>query len=168
MHAEMEQSGAVKNRESRVHGDYLAHARALDRAYHARGNRPIEHRLASFGKVRGFIFGAYGEASGDVHDLLQLAAAKQAELTWEGSGARSQSEMRAFFLQRYRRQLGMASVLAMARHRLQRVPIIGVPRAAVVDIMQRRREGTRGRAVAADLSEFYAFQANFEQYGEEA
>ena len=95
-------------------------------------------------------------------DLLHLAAQRQAELTWEASGARSQNEMYAFFMQRYRRQLGMASVLAMARHRLQRVPIIGVPRDAVVDLMQRGREHARGRAVADDLSEFYAFQVHYE------
>ena len=162
MHAEMEQSGAVKNRESRVHDAYLAHARALDGAHHPRGTRPIENRLASFGRVRGFVFGAYGEASGDVHDLLSLAAQKQAELTWQASGARSQNEMYAFYMHRYRRQLGMASVLAMARHRLQRVPVIGVPREAVEDIMRRGNEGARGRAVATDLAEFYAFQVHYE------
>ena len=58
-------------------------------------------------------------------------------------GARSSSEMRAFLVARYRRQLGCTAVLAFARHRLARVPYIVLHRGAspqrdAVVVMQRR------------------------------
>ena len=38
--------------------------------YSAPGTNPILDRLRSFGQTRGLAFGAYGEASPDVHALL--------------------------------------------------------------------------------------------------
>ena len=61
--------------------------------------------------TRGVVFGAYGEASADVHDLISASASSQAETM----GARSLSEMRAFLVARYRRQLGCTAVLAFVR-----------------------------------------------------
>ena len=55
----------------------------------------------------------------------------------------------------------MASVLAMARHRLSRVPLIGVPRQAVEQHMQRVRARAQGRGrevETRDLTEFFAYQ----------
>ena len=49
--------------------------------------------------------------------------------------------MRSYFISRSRRRLGVAAVQAMARHRLARVPFIGVPRAVVE---ARRRRGQAG------------------------
>ena len=48
-------------------------------------------------------------------------------------GARSATEARAFFIARLRRSLSMVSAREMARHRLRRIPFIGVPRAAIRD-----------------------------------
>jgi hypothetical protein len=146
-----------------VHDAYLRHARDLDSRYHPQGGRPIEARLGTFGKVRGFIFGAYGEASTDVHDLLSQAARRMADNTWEAAGAIGPNEMYAFYMQQMRKRIGMASVLAMARHRLNRVPAIGVPRQAIEQHMQRARAQVRGRDVSSsDLTEFYAFQVNYQ------
>ena len=163
LHARLEQSGAVRNREGLVHSGYLRHARELDRRFYPQGNKPVEGRLLTFGAVRGFIFGAYGEASMDVHELLEQAASKAAASTWQIAGARQEDEMRSYYLQRFRRRLGMASVLAMARHRLSRVPLIGVPRSAVEQHMQRARARAQGHGQGAnsgDLTEFFAYQAH--------
>ena len=42
------------------------------------GENPILDRLRSFGQTRGLAFGAYGEASPDVHALLTVAGAGSA------------------------------------------------------------------------------------------
>ena len=46
-------------------------------------------------------------------------------------GARSMSEMRACLISRMRRQIGLVTVRAMARHRLARAPYIEVERRSV-------------------------------------
>ena len=62
----------------RCAGEYLPAARAADRQYSAPGTNPILDRLRSFGQTRGLAFGAYGEASPDVHALLTVAGAGSA------------------------------------------------------------------------------------------
>ena len=139
-----EQSGAVHDRELHVWADYQHHARELDRRFSPAGQSPILQRLQSFGRTRGLVFGAYGEASADVHDLLSIAADTQAEHLWREAGARSAAEMRSLLISRVRRRLGMAVVQAMARHRLARVPYVGVSRAVVQARAQRRQQGGGG------------------------
>ena len=157
-HARDEQSGAVRHRESQVWPNYLHHARALDRQYSPAGTTPIEDRLRSHTETRGLVFGAYGEASTDVHTLLRIAADAQAEQQWQLAGARSATEMRAFLIGRLRRRMGLVTVRAMARHRLARVPFIGVPRQMVV--ARRQRGGAVAPyAPAIDHFAFFAFQA---------
>ena len=135
----------VRHRESRVGPAYEAHARALDRHFYAgTGTTPFLDRLRLFTTTRGLVFGAYGEASADVHDLLAAAATAQAEREWAPMGARTPTEMRAFLIARLRRRLGCTTVLAYARHRLARVPYIGVPRQSVLQ----RRELIRPRGGA--------------------
>ena len=64
----------VAERAHRCAGEYLSAARAADRQNSAPGTNPILDRLRSFGQTRGLAFGAYGEASPDVHALLTVAA----------------------------------------------------------------------------------------------
>ena len=165
-HAAEEQAGAVRHRETRVGPDYEAHARKLDRHFYgSTGTHPFLDRLRMYSTTRGAVFGAYGEASADVHDLISAAADSQAQRQWGIMGARTPSEMRAFLVARYRRQLGCTAVLAFARHRLARVPYIGVPRQSVMD----RRQLLQRAAAALDSAAprephtlpqgFFAFQA---------
>ena len=58
-------------------------------------------------------------------------------------GARTESEARSFYVARLRRRMGVAAVREFARHRLRRVPYVGVPRAVVEQRMQ--REALRNR-----------------------
>jgi len=82
--------------------------------------------------------------SGDVHALLRLAAEATARSRWRLIGASSAVEASNFFLQVYRRRLGLAIGREMARHRLHRVPFVGVPRAAMNARMRRGDPGLGG------------------------
>ena len=125
-------------------GEYRRHARELDVKYSAQGTTPILDRLESFGPVRPLVMGQYAECSADVHALLRLAAEATARSRWRLIGARSAVEASNFFLQVYRRRLGLAIGREMARHRLHRVPFVGVPRAAMNARMRRGDPGLGG------------------------
>ena len=75
-----------------------------------------------------------------------------ARKTWQWVGVRNEAEARACVLSRLRRRVGLVVVREMARHRLRRVPYIGVPRHIVEERMQpfhlrgrRSRRRRRGR-----------------------
>ena len=127
-----DQSGAVQARAQRVHTDYVRHARALDARYYPAGHPrhgdpgPILQLLLSHGRVRGAVFGAYGEWSWDVEWLLEEAASQAAQTSWARMGYRRPSEARALILQWYRRRMGITVVRAMARHRWRHSQYVGL------------------------------------------
>ena len=161
--AREEQSGAVRTRELMVWAAYQHHARQLDRRF-SQGGDQILQRLRSFGRTRGLVFGAYGEASADVHTLIGSAAEAQASQVWREAGARSASEMRAVLIGRMRRRVGLATVQAMARHRLARVPYVGVSHAVVQARAQRRVMHT-GSAWVHDAQDIYLDLATYQGGG---
>ena len=63
--------------------------------------------------------------------LLELAATAAARRDWRMRGNRTMEEARGIYIALYRRRLGCFVVREFARHRLHRVPYIGVPRAAI-------------------------------------
>ena len=75
------------------------------------------------------------------------------------------SEVRSFLMQRLRRRIGVLLVRENARHRLRRLPVVGVPRA----VLERRqphgrlggRHGLRqpGRLGGLGIDDFYRYQA---------
>ena len=69
-----------------------------------------------------------GEASEDVHRIGDAAADALAGQRWRLMGARTQMEAHAYFAGTIRRELGLTFVIAMARHRLQREPFVGMSR----------------------------------------
>ena len=75
--------------------------------------------------------GQYGEASEDVHWIADAVADALAGQRWRLMGARTRAEARAYFIGIVRRELGLPFVIAMARHRLQREPFVGMSRAAL-------------------------------------
>ena len=89
------------------------------------------------------MFGHYGEASEDVHSLLSIAADKLSAKRWRTLGARSAAEARSFFVNLVRRRLGCFAMREMARHRLRRIPYIGMTRAAL-QVRVRRGGGQVG------------------------
>ena len=117
------------------------------------------------GETRGLVFGAYGEASADVHDLLSISADRIVERQWQLAGARSASELRSFIVSTLRRRMGMAAVQAMARHRLACVPYIGVPRRFIQAMIDQRAQrgaaaahGGRPYAPPPWIHDFYQYQ----------
>ena len=75
---------------------------------------------------------------------------------------RSATEMRSFLVSRSRRRIGVTVVQAMARHRLARVPYIGVPRDIVATRMQRgpqQRGHPHPYAPEPGHADFYQYQA---------
>ena len=126
------QCGVVAARARAVHGEYESHARRIDQGAHvAAGTTPCTQRLQSFPRVRGLVFGQYGEYSDDVETLLVAAADGAAQRTWRHLGARTQAEARSYYMARFRRRIGLTAVIELARHRLRRVPYVGVTRAQV-------------------------------------
>ena len=71
--------------------------------------------------------------------------------------------MRSLLIGRARRRVGMAAVQAMARHRLARVPYIGVSRAVVQARAQRRQQGDGGWVY--DAQDIYLDVARFQGGG---
>ena len=138
-----EQSGAVAERAHRCAGEYLSAARAADRQYSAPGTNPILDRLRSFGQTRGLAFGAYGEASPDVHALLTVAADGLAARQWRDMGARTQEEGRSFIVSSLRRRLGLVICREFARH----------PASAACRISGCREPSSSGACSAASSSE---------------
>ena len=108
------------------------------------------------------MFGQYGEASSDVHALLSVAADGLAGHQWKDMGARTQEEARSFIMSSLRKRLGLVVCREMARHRIRRVPYIGVPRAVVERRMQRGQlvGGPQARVpLYVPYADFFQFQA---------
>ena len=96
-----------------------------------------------------------------MHSVISLAADEAARGGWARMGARTESEARAFFLQSFRRRIGVGVVREFARHRLLRAPMVG----ASSDVL--RAQVPRPLSAGAQRShlEFYAFQAYAPQGG---
>ena len=93
-----------------------------------------------------------------MHDLIGIAAERLAAQQWAFAGARCESEMRSYLVNRCFRRVGLATVQAMARHRIARVPYIGVPRSILVAQMQRPAPGSQPYAPAPRHFDFYQWQ----------
>ena len=104
-----------------------------------------------------YITGQYAEAAQDVHTLLEYLARHRATAQWRRYGARSVEEAYGFFIAALRRRVGVFAAREMARHRLRRIPFVGVPRAAVVAYTGRPQQVVQDRAQIA-AHDFYAFQ----------
>ena len=68
---------AVQRRARGLTGHYLGKAIGVDQNYG--GARPgqvgrVQRKLETYGEVRGLVFGAFGEVSEGVHELVQIAA----------------------------------------------------------------------------------------------
>ena len=73
--------------------------------------------------------------------------------------------MRGLLISKARRRVGMAVVQAMARHRLSRVPFVGVPRAVVQARARRRQQGVGGDGWVFDAQDIFLDVAQFQAGG---
>ena len=161
-----EQAGAVADRATRVQAEYERHANRLDSTLSPQGTTPILDRLRSFTPVRALVIGNYGESSRDVHTLIQIAAEALAVKSWRAAGARGVEEYRSFAVASLRRRLGCFAAREYARHRLRRLPYIGVPRAAMRSreaqlqaAFHNRAAGDGARGDGVRMADFHHFQS---------
>ena len=63
---------------------------------------------------------------------------------WRGFGARTEEEAYGYWVQQFRRLMGVTIVREFARLRIRRVPFLGVPREFV-------RDRARGRRVVQEV-----------------
>ena len=84
---------------------------------------PVEGRLLGYGEVTGLVFGAFGEASEAVHELVQVVAKARAA-GGPGRVGGSKGEV-AKLVGQVRRQVGVTAVKAQARLLLERLRMVG-------------------------------------------
>jgi hypothetical protein len=131
-----ERCNGVTRRANAVGTEYLRKARGLDQRWlgtTADQRGPVELKLRSFGDVRALVFGAWGEASGDVEWLLnQLAevGAYRHRSAMEASSPEAAREALIWLLQR---RWGMTALKANARLLLERLGHVGRGSSAAAD-----------------------------------
>ena len=119
----------VKATDRRAQGltsDYRRKARKIDQDIlktpsEQRG--PVERRLDEFGEIKGLCFGAFGEASQDVHDLIQSMAESRLKFQVESEGrpgGGSNQEL-GLIVGQIRRTLSMAAIKAQVECLLARI-----------------------------------------------
>ena len=90
---------------------------------------PVERRLQRFGRVRGWCFGAWGEASEDVHHLVQRLADGRLLVADLQPGRRrpqrSKEAERAALVGQIRRQLAFKAVQQQSKLLLDRLQLLG-------------------------------------------
>ena len=78
-------------------------------------------------------------------------------------GSRSEEEARGYFVGALRRHVAVSVAREFARHRLRRLALVGVSRAAIAEARRRRLvAGGSAPGVArgwASMEDFFAFQA---------
>ena len=87
----------MAERAVRVHRDYERSAQRLDghtdvQAFNAGSAGAVSAALQQYGRVRALVFGQYGEASTDVHELLDITVDRATRDSWRFLGARSHTE----------------------------------------------------------------------------
>lgn len=91
--------------------------------------------------------------------ILRQSAVALASKHWRRNGARSQGEALGYYTQEVYRRMGVAVSAAFARHRISRIPLIGVPLATLRDRAGMRRVAVGGvHDGAVDPQDFYAYQ----------
>ena len=137
--ARTEQSGAVAQRAAEVHGEYLTHARRIDRLHSPTGSTRVGQAVTALGTTRGLAVGQYTEASPDLHCLIAVIAENLAVQHWRELGAASVSVARAFFITEVRSTFAFAISREFARVRLAHIQYIGATRAEVEPTRAGRR-----------------------------
>jgi hypothetical protein len=122
---------AVAARARAIQSEYIGKARTLDRRFSSQDNAattaagPVERKLAGYGRVRGLTFGAFGEASKDVHELVGILAKAHASRHWITMGCRNPEEAVALTARTLFRSWGLMAVRAQACLKLSGLAHVG-------------------------------------------
>ena len=87
-------------------------------------------KLASYGRIWGFAFGAYAEASPDVHELLDVLASSCASRQWARMGSRDPQDAAAALKRSLYRSWGLMAARGQARLKLMGLGHVGTGAAA--------------------------------------
>ena len=144
-------------RAGQLQGEYERKARAADRtAGTAEGEiGPVQQRLAQFPPILGLVFGAFGEGSEDIHQLINVLSKQRVMVRGLREGRMGSGQELAEVTGQFRRLLSTAMVRANAGCLLARMGQVGDG----VDLAGKRRrwaasqeEKMRGEREACWLS----------------
>jgi hypothetical protein len=143
----------VEKRQEQVHKEYVSKAMAIDRKNKAPSPGPALAHLESFGRVRGLVIGPLGEASSDLHALVERLCTVRAEKLVQESSYSLQAA-KAVVKRGVCRRLGSTFVKHNMLCKRQRISILtGGSRSA--------RARLRLQARARSLNEEYYFLFGF-------
>jgi hypothetical protein len=144
----------VDIRAAKVNDEYDKHALRLDVQFngcpayevdpatglprrHANGTKvasttvgPVRALLRSYGPVKGFVYGDFGEASANVHATLKVIAESIALSHWKEMGARNSNDAASALSNRFYREWGIGNMRGRARALLAQLDAVGEPRHA--------------------------------------
>jgi hypothetical protein len=120
---------AVNHRADQVHKDYVTQARLIDRRINLTAETmtgPVERELSNYGcqgKVVGLVFGAFGECSSSVHDLINLISRQRAiQLTDELTTPLDETFSRIRFM--VKKKLSLFVAREWARVSIERLSLV--------------------------------------------
>jgi hypothetical protein len=122
-----QRAAGVERRARLVHKDYHTKARKIDEQYNgtARGEvGPVRGRLIEFGRIRGYVVGAFGEVSEAIADFVRTVATVGAARHWEDMGARSRKEAQGLIASNMWRGIGIEVVRSAAQLKLDRISVM--------------------------------------------
>jgi hypothetical protein len=114
----------VRERANAVHKTIVRQAKQLDEKYCGIASGavgPVQRKLLSFGPVVGIVFGAFGEVSEGVRELVKLAARRAAEIHYTDMGAKTIKSAASALRTCFRRELAIANIRAHAHLKLRRL-----------------------------------------------
>ena len=124
--ADNRRNWAVKLRQDQVTRECHAHAKKLDIKYNGTTTQqvgPCETKLRNYGRVRGLIFGAFGELSHDTHEIVEKIGESQALRDWRVMGSRTPLEARAVLVETIINDLSLITLRSHARLLLDRIQL---------------------------------------------
>ena len=134
---------AVDHRAGELQAEYTRKARNTDRAYCGTAEGaigPVETKLITMGAVKGVVFGAFGECSKPLHELLQHMAVSRARVAEPQRGRSGEIRTEAAEIAQnitfLRRAFSVAAVKAQTFSLLGRLETLGTGGTAA----ERRRE----------------------------
>ena len=119
---------AVTRRANQLPGEYKRKAQRMDREFGGVSSDkvgPVESKLARY-PFQSWVFGAWNEASSDIHELVHVIASSRMETEWESQrgGCMAKYEL-SFITGQVRRSLSLVSAQAQAKCLFDRVETLG-------------------------------------------
>ena len=112
-----------RRRANGLTGHYMGKATGVDQNYG--GVMPgevgrVQRKLETFGEVRGLVFGAFGEVSEGVHELIQVVAQSRLRAVGLQKGRVSEKGELGVLVGRIRKQLSVVAVKTQANSLITR------------------------------------------------